>query len=80
MTIRHRGNISHQLAEIDMRLANHKTPPQPTTPQFITAPQQIDNFNIMRDTRTSFSHNMLGIKEQSIKTIDDKINQILQKH
>ena len=52
----------------------------PSTPEFISIPQSLDSNNLMRKTHKVFSNNMIQLKQNNIKSIDDKINNIMSKH
>jgi hypothetical protein len=84
MSIRYKANFSQQLASLDYTMAKYPNPSkshQPSTPEFINSPpQHFQDLGLLREAKTNFSSNMVGLKEQNIKSLDDRINNIMKKH
>lgn len=85
MTIRYKANFSHHLHDLDNLVPKYpqQYPPfcQPSTPEFVNAPRQrLSSISFLQPCTQHFSSNMVEVKEQSIKSLDEKINSIMKKH
>ena len=52
----------------------------PTTPEFLSAPKNIDHISSMKQTQIFPPADKVGLKEQNIKSIDDRIGSIMKKY
>jgi hypothetical protein len=84
MSIKHKANISQRIAAFDLVLSKYPQPrpfSQPSTPQFLAPPRNLDTLCPPQSSEKHCNPNShISIKEYNIKSIDDKINNIMKKH